>query len=74
MTRAEDHALHLALDALALSPQCCPYHGQDFDKLGREPWGPPRCDSCKLPWHVSRALIAVSAVLVADAQAANRDH
>lgn len=52
------HTLRLAFVALAASPQRCRYHGDDFGRLGWER-GEPRCDSCKQPWRVKRALDAV---------------
>jgi hypothetical protein len=35
-----------------------PYHGEDFKKLGFER-GEPRCDSCKQPYRVVKALEAI---------------
>jgi len=42
--------------ALRMLPSGCRFHGRLFEKLGIEPWGEPRCDSCKAPWHRERAL------------------
>lgn len=61
----DTEALRLAYDALAEAPQQCRYHGTNFAFLGTEPWsaeGLPRCDSCKQPWRVVRALRAIEAV------------
>lgn len=44
------------VQALRLLPETCRYHGGNFERLGIEPWGEPRCDSCKAPWHRERAL------------------
>lgn len=46
-------------EALVHSAQHCRYHNSNFGFLGWE--GPegaslPRCDSCKQPWRVRRAL------------------
>lgn len=61
------HAIGLALDALHEAPRRCQYHGKDWEKLGFE-WGLPRCDSCKLPYRVDRAINALNdAVRWADA-------
>lgn len=43
-------------EALYRLPVECRYHGDDFAKLGVEPSGEPRCDSCKPPWWRRRAL------------------
>ena len=53
--------LRLAREALAHAEQRCRYHGADFERLGTEPYerGLPRCDSCKQPWRVVRALAAI---------------
>lgn len=32
----------------------------DFGFLGFEPWGEPRCESCRQPWRVSRALVTLA--------------
>lgn len=48
--------------ALSNAPQSCRYHGTDFGFVGTEngqPWGEPRCESCKQPWRVTRALAAL---------------
>lgn len=45
--------------ALVNAPTSCRYHGTDWDFLGSEPWGEPRCDSCKQPWRVGKALDAL---------------
>jgi hypothetical protein len=51
----------LLLDVLDNAPQHCQWHGQDFFRagsaLGRP--GVPRCDSCKQPWRVLSALVAL---------------
>lgn len=43
------HDLDRIGKALTYLPAKCRYHGSDFDFLGSEPWGEPRCDSCKPP-------------------------
>lgn len=59
-----DDALRLAYKALASAPQSCRFHGIDFTEL--EAWsGEPRCESCRQPWRVSRALAAVTRELEA---------
>lgn len=45
--------------ALSFAPSTCRYHGTDWDFLGREPDGSPRCDSCKHPYWAERARVAV---------------
>lgn len=53
-------ALRLAAEALTHAPRQCRYHATNWDFLGREtPGGLPRCDSCKQPWRVQRALDAI---------------
>lgn len=53
-------ALNLAYAALGQMPTSCPYHGTDFHKAGT--WmGKPRCDSCKQPERVAKALTAIKA-------------
>ncbi len=47
------------VSALRRMPETCRWHGDDFERLGFEPWGEPRCDSCKSPWLRRRALDAV---------------
>lgn len=61
---------HLAViqAALAAAPQTCRYHGNQFDRLGME-YGEPRCDSCKQPWRVVRALDAVDRLARAEVSA-----
>lgn len=51
-------ALRCIHDALEHAEQECPYHGSDWERPGFSR-GEPRCDSCKQPWRVSRALRAV---------------
>jgi hypothetical protein len=48
--------------ALIRAEQHCRYHDQEFERLGLESWGEPRCDSCKQPWRVVQALAAVDGV------------
>lgn len=56
-------ALTRAEEALHHASQHCKYHSNNFGFLG---WtGPenvtlPRCDSCKQPWRVMRALEAIT--------------
>lgn len=55
--------------ALVNAPTSCRYHGTDWGALGWE--GPrggdePRCDSCKQPWRVSRALDALDEIARAE--------
>lgn len=45
--------------ALAYAPTSCRYHGVDWNFLGREPDGSPRCDSCKHPYWAERARTAL---------------
>lgn len=48
-------------DALEHAVQVCPYHGADFAAAGVAPVsGIPRCDSCKQPWRIRRALKALN--------------
>ena len=51
-------ALSLAAHALRHAPNACPFHGVDFGFLGMQR-GEPRCDSCKQPYRVARALAAL---------------
>lgn len=55
-------ALRYAREALEAAPQTCRYHDAEFGKLGWEPWGEPRCDSCKQPWRTVRALREIERV------------
>ena len=48
------------VEALCRLPVDCRYHGDDFGRSGFEPWGEPRCDSCKPPWWRRRALSLLS--------------
>lgn len=59
-TAARDaaEALRLARLALTHDAQLCRYHGARFDFLGMQ-FGEPRCESCRQPWRVTRALAAV---------------
>lgn len=51
-------ALTLAYEVLVRVPAGCRYHGTKFDFLGT--WqGEPRCDSCKQPARVVKALRAL---------------
>lgn len=51
-------ALRLAYKALVGAPQSCRFHGQEWTEI--EAWsGEPRCESCRQPWRVVRALEAV---------------
>jgi hypothetical protein len=52
-------ALDFAGAALAEAEQVCRYHGPDFEKSGMRQ-GLPRCDSCKQPFRVRRALDALA--------------
>lgn len=63
VTAIAPDALRRVHDALQRAEQTCRYHGADFDRLGREPDGAPRCDSCKQPWRVTRALAAIGGAL-----------
>lgn len=54
-------ALNFARIALEGAPQECSFHGQDWGRLGFGVEG-PRCDSCKQPWCVWRALDAIKKV------------
>lgn len=55
--------LAIIQEALVNAPTHCRFHQQRWDFLGRErPGGLPRCDSCKQPWRVQRALDAVDAM------------
>lgn len=56
--RSELAALNTARNVLEREPRTCRYHGDQFDKLGME-WGEPRCDSCRQPWRVVRALAEI---------------
>lgn len=51
----------LLLDALDSAPQHCQWHGQDFFRAGSALGRPdvPACDSCKQPWRVLSALVAL---------------
>ncbi len=44
--------------ALVHAPTSCRYHGTDWNALGFA-HGEPRCESCRRPWRVSRALDAL---------------
>lgn len=57
--RVTEVALAAARTALQHAEQTCRYHGTDFARLGWE-FGEPRCDSCKQPWRVTRALDALA--------------
>lgn len=48
-------ALKAIAESLTHVPHGCRYHGSDFGKLGFE-WSMPRCDSCKQPYRVYRAV------------------
>jgi hypothetical protein len=52
---ANEAAIRAALEE---APQECRYHGKDFERMGMQ-WGRPRCDSCKQPWRVVQALVAL---------------
>lgn len=54
------YALAAAMTALVGAEQTCRYHGVHFDKLGFDRVE-PRCDSCKQPWRVRRAIDAIQA-------------
>lgn len=61
MSRAD---LDKILAALNEAPKYCRFHDDNFGFLGYEwPGGPPRCDSCKQPWRVTRALEALSRLI-----------
>ena len=55
---AEPYAIRLVREALEHDPQRCRYHGSDFERSDLF-YGEPRCDSCKQPWRVTRALAAL---------------
>lgn len=57
-----ESALRTAREALMAAPQNCRSHGIDFDAAGRDR-GLPRCESCRLPWLVTAALLNVNAEL-----------
>jgi hypothetical protein len=52
--------IRLVRDVLANLAGTCRYHGTDFGRLGQEPWGEPRCESCRQPWRATRALEALA--------------
>lgn len=53
-----DYALMVIEAALLDGPQQCRYHGTDFERLGLQ-FGEPRCESCRHPWRIVRALAEV---------------
>jgi hypothetical protein len=57
--RAANAVIDQAHRALLSAERTCRYHGTDWDRLGREPNGLPRCDSCKQPYRVVTALLAI---------------
>lgn len=59
--RWAQNALRLAVAALGHESTSCCYHGTDFAKSGMER-GLPRCDSCKQPFRVRKALDAAAAL------------
>jgi len=66
MTGDTVEALRLAYQALTHMDLECRYHHGDFGYLGwnGHPYTSlPRCDSCKQPWRVTRALQAVERAL-----------
>lgn len=54
-------ALDVIRAALMKAPQQCLFHGQDWDRLGFD-YGEPRCESCRQPWRVVRALAEVDQI------------
>lgn len=56
-----DHELFLIEEALVHAEAGCRYHGTDFERLGME-FGLPRCGSCKQPWRVAQARLALHAI------------
>lgn len=57
--RWAENVLRLAVAALQHDTGGCRYHGTDFAKSGMER-GLPRCDSCKQPFRVRKALDAAA--------------
>lgn len=70
------NAVDVALLALADQPTTCRYHGGHFHVLGTEPYEPglPRCDSCKQPYRVHRALVVITSALRLTAHNAEAGH
>lgn len=56
--RADAELISVVRQALTNAQQHCEYHGTDFGRAGVHR-GLPRCDSCKQPWRVQRALDAI---------------
>lgn len=63
-------AVRMCFKALVKGPLSCQYHGTDFEKLGTYFDGRPRCDSCKQPWRISQALLAIERAAEAGAVSA----
>ena len=53
-------ALALSETALLYADQTCPHHGDDLERSGMH-HAQPRCESCRQPWRVRRALHAINA-------------
>lgn len=47
--------LEVVIDALADLSKKCQYHGESLGASGFQ-HGLPRCESCRQPWRVTRAL------------------
>lgn len=56
-------ALRSAQDALVMFSQTCRYHGTDF---GDTKFGEPRCESCRAPYKVGRALRLADTALTSE--------
>lgn len=56
-------AIDLARDALHHDAQICRYHGANFERLGMA-YGLPRCESCRQPFRVMRALTTLEQLLL----------
>jgi hypothetical protein len=48
--------LNVIYQAIGRLPGACAYHGTNFEFLGLEPNGTPRCESCRSPWYRREAL------------------
>jgi len=59
--RATTTVTNFVRAALDGAPQQCRYHGADFGRAGLQ-GGVPRCESCRQPWRVVRALQALDAL------------
>lgn len=56
-------AIDLAQEVLVSLPQTCKFHGTEF---GDTRFGEPRCESCRLPYRVGRALRAANDALTSE--------